>query len=65
MNLDRLEGNWKQFAGKIKENWGKLTDDDIAMIAGKRDQLDGKLQEKYGLGKEEVKKQIDEFLKGH
>ena len=49
MNWDRIEGNWKQFKGKVKEQWGKLTDDDIDVIAGKRDQLVGKIQEQYGI----------------
>ena len=48
MNWDRVEGSWKQFTGKVKEKWGSLTDDDIATINGKREQLEGKLQERYG-----------------
>lgn len=58
MNKDRLEGNWLQFKGKVKEQWGKLTDDDLDVIAGKRDQLLGKLQERQGLSKEEAEKQV-------
>ncbi len=46
MNWDQIEGNWKQFKGKVKENWGELTDDDLQVIGGKRDKLIGKLQEK-------------------
>jgi uncharacterized protein YjbJ (UPF0337 family) len=57
MNWDRIEGNWKQFTGKVKEQWGKLTDDDIDVIGGKRDQLVGKIQESYGIGKDEAEKQ--------
>ncbi|CCE97881.1 Hypothetical protein SFHH103_03389 [Sinorhizobium fredii HH103] len=49
MDWNRVEGNWKQFKGKVKEQWGKLTDDDLDQIAGKRDQLEGKIQERYGL----------------
>jgi len=48
MNWDQIAGNWTQFTGKVKEQWGKLTDDDLTAIAGKRDQLAGKLQERYG-----------------
>jgi len=63
MNWDQISGNWKQVKGKFKEHWGKLTDDDLAVIAGKRDQLIGKLQEKYGISKEEAEKQADELQK--
>jgi uncharacterized protein YjbJ (UPF0337 family) len=59
MNWDRIEGNWKQFTGKVKEQWGKLTDDDIDVIGGKRDQLVGKIQESYGIGKDEAEQQVD------
>jgi uncharacterized protein YjbJ (UPF0337 family) len=58
MNQDRIEGNWLQFKGKVKEQWGKLTDDDLDVIAGKRDQLLGKLQERHGLTLEEAEKQV-------
>jgi uncharacterized protein YjbJ (UPF0337 family) len=61
MNWDRIEGNWKQFKGKVKEQWGKLTDDDIDVIAGKRDQLVGKIQQQYGITKDEAEKQVDRF----
>src|ERR1700751_3270197 len=57
MNWDRVEGNWKQFAGKVKEKWGKLTDDDITVINGKQDQLVGRIQERYGVAKDEAEKQ--------
>ncbi len=59
MNWDRIEGNWKQITGKAKVQWGKLTDDDLDVIAGRRDQLSGKLQERYGIAKDEAEKQID------
>jgi uncharacterized protein YjbJ (UPF0337 family) len=59
MNWDRIEGNWKQFKGRVKEQWGKLTDDDIDVIGGKRDQLVGKIQESYGIGKDEAERQVD------
>lgn len=65
MNSDQIEGNWKQFSGKVKEQWGKLTDDDLTQAAGKKDQLLGKIQERYGLKKEEAQKQLDEFYKAH
>ncbi|MES2786781.1 MAG: CsbD family protein [Pseudomonadota bacterium] len=61
MNHDRIEGNWKQFKGKLKERWGKLTDDDIDVISGKRDQLLGRIQERHGIAKEEASRQIDAF----
>jgi len=51
MNWDQVKGNWKQFEGKVKEKWGKLTDDDLTTIGGKKDQLAGKLQERYGYEK--------------
>ena len=58
MNQDRIEGNWLQFKGKVKEQWGKLTDDDLDIIAGKRDQLLGRIQERHGLSKDEAEKQV-------
>jgi uncharacterized protein YjbJ (UPF0337 family) len=61
MNWDRIEGNWKQFKGKVKEEWGGLTDDQLDVIAGRRDQLAGKLQEAYGIGKDEAERQIGRF----
>lgn len=59
MNWDRIEGNWKQVAGKAKEQWGKLTDDELAVVAGRRDQLAGKIQEHYGVARDEADRQID------
>ncbi len=61
MNKDILKGNWKQFKGKAKKNWGKLTDDDLDVVEGDADILAGKIQERYGVSKEEAKKQIDEY----
>jgi uncharacterized protein YjbJ (UPF0337 family) len=61
MNWDSVEGKWKQFKGTVKQKWGKLTDDDLDVIAGKQDQLVGKIQERYGITKEEAKKQIDDW----
>ena len=65
MNWDIVEGNWKQFKGKAKEQWGKLTDDELDVIAGKRDQLSGRVQEAYGVSKEEAEKQIRDFETRH
>ena len=61
MNLDQAAGNWKQVRGKVKEKWGKLTDDDLDVIAGKRDQLVGHIQKAYGIAKEEAEKQVNEY----
>jgi len=61
MNWDRVEGNWKQLKGKVKEQWGKLTDDHIDRIAGNRDQLVGKIQEGYGIGKDEAESQVKDW----
>jgi uncharacterized protein YjbJ (UPF0337 family) len=61
MNWDRVEGNWNQIKGRVKEQWGKLTDDDVDVIAGKRDQLVGKIQESYGITKDEAEKQVELF----
>jgi uncharacterized protein YjbJ (UPF0337 family) len=63
MNWDRIEGGWKQMTGKVKEQWGKLTDDDMTEIAGKRDILLGKIQAKYGLAKDEAERQVDDFAR--
>jgi len=62
MNWDQIEGNWKQFKGRVRERWGKFTDDDLEIIYGKRDKLAGKLQERYGMEKEEAERQIQAFL---
>lgn len=61
MDWDRIEGNWKQFTGKIKEKWGQLTDDDLTNIDGKRDQLEGKLQERYGYAKDKARDEVDRW----
>jgi uncharacterized protein YjbJ (UPF0337 family) len=61
MDWNRVEGNWKQVKGMVKEQWGKLTDDDLDRIAGKRDQLEGKIQERYGLAKDNVRKDVDSW----
>ena len=56
MNWDRIQGRWKQMTGKVKEQWGKLTDDDVSQVNGNREQLEGKLQARYGYGKDQAKK---------
>jgi len=61
MNWDRIEGNWKQLTGKAKEQWGKLTEDDLTVIAGKPDQLVGRIQERYGIAKDEAERQVNSW----
>lgn len=63
MNNDILAGKWKQLKGKIKEQWGDLTDDEIDEMEGKSEQLAGRLQEKYGYSKEDAEREIDAFLR--
>ena len=63
MNADRLQGNWKQVKGSVKERWGKLTDDDIDVIDGQRDQLIGRIQERYGIARDEAQTQVDRWMK--
>ena len=63
MNKDEIGGNWKQFKGKAKEQWGKLTDDDMTVIEGKRDQLVGKIQERYGYAKDQAEKEVGDWEK--
>jgi uncharacterized protein YjbJ (UPF0337 family) len=58
MNWDRIQGNWKQLAGRIREQWGKLTDDDLAVIAGRREQFLGKIQQLYGVARDEAERQL-------
>ena len=61
MNWDRIEGNWKQLKGKVREQWGRLTDDELDLIAGKREKLAGCLQNSYGIARDEAEKQMDDF----
>jgi uncharacterized protein YjbJ (UPF0337 family) len=65
MNWNQVQGDWKQFRGKVKEQWGKLTDDELDQIAGKRDILTGKIQKKYGIAQEEAEKQVKDWEKTH
>jgi uncharacterized protein YjbJ (UPF0337 family) len=61
MNEDWVKGNWMQFKGKVREQWGKLTNDDLDVIEGRSEQLIGKLQERYGVAREEAEKQFQQF----
>jgi uncharacterized protein YjbJ (UPF0337 family) len=61
MNHDRIEGRWRQIKGKVKEQWGKLTDDDLDVIAGRREQLLGRIQQRHGLARDEADRQVSEF----
>lgn len=62
MNWDQLQGKWKQMKGSIRQQWGRLTDDDLEVIAGNRDAFLGKVQERYGIAKEEAQKRVEEWL---
>ena len=62
MNRDRLEGGWKQFGGTVKEQWGRLTHDPRCELAGRRDQLAGRVQQRYGISKEQSARQLKDFL---
>ena len=61
MNWDQIEGKWKQFTGSARTRWGKLTDDDLETLTGQKDHLVGKIQERYGIAREEAEKQADEW----
>jgi uncharacterized protein YjbJ (UPF0337 family) len=61
MNWDQIAGDWKQFKGKVKEQWGKLSDDDLSRIEGKRDQLVGSIQQRYGIAKDEAERQVNDW----
>lgn len=61
MNWDQVEGNWKEMKGKARASWGELTDDELTQIGGKKDQLVGKLQQKYGLEREEAERRADDW----
>ena len=61
MNHDRIEGRWKEIRGKVKERWGQLTDDDLDVIAGRRDQLLGRIQQRHGLAHDEAERQVREW----
>lgn len=61
MNWDHVEGQWKDMKGKVRERWGKLTDDDLDVVAGKRDQLVGRIQSRYGTAKDQAEREVKEF----
>ena len=61
MDWNRIEGDWKRLKGNAKEQWGRLTEDDLAAINGRREQLEGKLQERYGYAKDRIKREIDDW----
>lgn len=63
MNKEQTEGAWNELAGKIRQKWGKMTDDDIALLKGKRQEFYGKLEKQYGVAKEEAERQVKEFEK--
>jgi uncharacterized protein YjbJ (UPF0337 family) len=63
MDWNRIEGNWKQFKGRAKEKWGRLTDDDLDVVNGRQEQLEGKIQERYGLAKDQAKKDVEAWFK--
>ena len=63
MNWDTVEGNWKQFKGKGKQQWGKLTDDDLDLIEGKQDELVGRIQERYGIERDKAERDINDWMK--
>jgi len=65
MNQDQIKGRWKEVKGKVKEQWGKLTDNDLLEIEGDQDQLVGRVQQRYGVAKEEAEKQVREFMNRH
>ncbi|MFD0858890.1 CsbD family protein [Roseovarius aquimarinus] len=65
MNWDTIKGNWNQMTGEAKAQWGQLTDDDLQEAAGEREKLVGKIQERYGVAKDEAERQVDDFAAKH
>jgi uncharacterized protein YjbJ (UPF0337 family) len=63
MNWDQIKGKWSQVKGEIRQKWGKLTDDDLEVVAGSKDKFVGRIQERYGIAKEEAQRQLDGWLK--
>jgi uncharacterized protein YjbJ (UPF0337 family) len=61
MNWDEIKGKWKQFKGQAQQQWGKLTDDDLTVVDGKREELIGRIQERYGIAKDQAEKQVEDF----
>ena len=64
MNEDTLKGQWTQFKGRVREQWGKLTDDDVDQIQGQSEQLIGRLQERYGWARADAEREVDDWLRG-
>ncbi len=64
MNWDQIKGNWKQIQGQVKQQWGKLTDDDLDIAEGRRDEIIGKIQARYGIAREEAERQVDNWERG-
>ncbi|WP_439134987.1 CsbD family protein [Pseudomaricurvus sp.] len=62
MNSDQFEGNWKELKGKVQQQWGKLTSDDLDVIDGKREELVGRIQKRYGKSREEAEKEVEHYL---
>jgi len=62
MNWDQIEGQWKDLKGTVREKWAKFTDDDVELIAGKKDRFVGKLQERYGLAKDRAELELDDYI---
>lgn len=62
MNWDQVQGNFKQYGARIKQKWAKLTDDDLQLLSGKKDELLGRLQERYGWEKDKAEKELDGFM---
>lgn len=62
MNWDQIEGQWKNIKGHLREKWGKITDNDFEVIAGKKDRMLGKIQERYGIGQEAAERELDHFI---
>jgi uncharacterized protein YjbJ (UPF0337 family) len=63
MNWDRIEGNWKQFTGKVQQRWAELTDDDLQKVQGRRTELVGRIQERYGYAKDQAEREVDDWLR--
>lgn len=63
MNSDQFEGKWKQLKGTVKQRWAKLTDDDVTALSGKKDELVGRIQERYGITREQAEREADEWAR--